>query len=133
MKILIIVLTSIVGYYLSLVYITRIKFLASKIKLSIPLSLFIPLHILYIHIIIAYQSRLDRKKVKRILTTYVLAYDLPLVVLIEYLNFKLETADDYKVSKNRIKKKNFTTKLFEFLKSRASREGYSESLLEYCV
>ncbi len=92
------VLATITTYYVALVLITRIKFKQKKMNLSISLSLYLPLYIISVHLKLAYKERHDRPKLKVILKSVTVEYNIATVILADILYFYASRSNSAKAN-----------------------------------
>lgn len=132
MIILLIIVLSLLLYFLGLIYITKNMFEKANIKLPVLGLIFIPLFILKIHISIAYDWKDNRKKVAFVMKNFFLGYNLALIIFVELLTASLKKT----VKENKKEKKN----IFSYFRDReffssvgSNKKEYHDSLVEYCM
>lgn len=130
MGILFIVISSVIAYYFSLVYITKKMFEKNGIKLSLSLSLFIPIYIFKTHIVIAWEMRYEKKKSAYVMKTFFLAFNIPLIILIKGIEFTIENSTSRERAV-RNERANLFERIRDILHSNSTRNEYQESLA-YC-
>ncbi|EAC7181269.1 hypothetical protein BSL90_06935 [Listeria monocytogenes] len=92
------ILTTIASYYLALVLITRIKFKQKRMNLSIVLTLYLPIYIISVHVKLAYKERYNKPKLKVIVKSMTIEYNIAVVILADVMYFYAKNSNKAKAN-----------------------------------
>lgn len=98
-----IILVSLFFHYISVVYLTFSKFKNRGHTIQLLPSFMLPLLLTKIHIsLIAKHWKTNKDYAKCMLKTIILAYNIPLLILVEYVNAKVEVNEVQLAPKNQL-------------------------------
>ncbi|AEO25582.1 hypothetical protein MF272_001091 [Listeria monocytogenes] len=81
------ILATIISYYTTLVLVTRIKFKQKRMNLSFALTLYLPIYIISVHLKLAYKERYNKPKLKVIMKSMTVEYNVAVVILADIMYF----------------------------------------------
>lgn len=111
MIVLILLVMSVIFYYLGLSFITTVEFKKKRIKLSLGLKLFLPLYILKTYLRVLMDHRHSPTIRKQIILDLFFGFDFALIILVEIVSFGIEK--DLLVSK-KLEKVSILSKISNF-------------------
>lgn len=131
MTIVLIVLFSLILYYIGLVIVTKVAFKRRNIVLSITVSMLLPIFIIKTFIRVAFENKSDRKVVKKALASIFVRYEIALLILVEVIAFGFEKGMIKSANKVKTNPYSLINKFSKIRKQDRIKNGFTDSVSDY--